>query len=1308
MRLAKLTLQGFKSFADKTEFRFDAPVTGIVGPNGCGKSNVVDALKWVLGERSAKSLRGKEMIDVIFSGSAGRKASGMASVVLTFENPTLAPEVLTALRGETAALIADEDDPDDGGDTVIDRSVSNRRWLPLDADTVDVERRLYRDGTSEYYINSRRARLRDIRDLFLDTGIGADAYSIIEQGKVDALVVANAKDRRVFFEEAAGIARFKARRVEAQRKLERSQTNLIRAREQLDSTERRLRIVKGQASKARRFRELDTDLNAWRMALAFEQYDELCDRLNGLTSQLQELDSKRQDATRTLSDLEDAKQEAELRRYELTEEERSLERGRDEAEHRSRAANSRREMTERFVEEARTQLEEDEGRLKDLEQAIAQLTDDAAEQERLAAELEQSAAQAETRLEEAAAMRESVQTLLADHRHKLSERRAAVLAIDRQRTHILAQLDSDKRRLSSLEEQRDKLERRLRALDAEEQDLNERLETANIEVRDRQSQIEAIEQKLQSTVASATSLSEDQRRRANELSTLEQEKARLDSRRATLQEMVDSRAGLGQAVRDLLEQRESAPHRIATEDAGPSPLLSGIIGPLAELIEVSAEHAAAVEAALGSNLQAVVLETMSALADEEGLRALTGRVTFLPIHGAPAPLTELMEQLVAPPDATPLSRLVRCDDRLRPLIGRLLGRTYLVHDLPTAMHLAVGSLAGRAVRLVTADGAVLEPDGRITTGPLTGSSEGEGLLARRSELVELETRIAAINTRIEDDRSALEHLDHQAASLNDALSELRVSLAHQQRALVAEESKRQRIDSDLTRLRRERPPLAEDLEQTTERARTIDLELRMLAERAEALAVTHDEESHAAEQIEREIDAAQRQLDSANDKLTTSKVQAGQLAEQLGAARRELRRLGAAHEDAVRDRDRLAGQMAERRIRSDEALRTIQSLRADADSASIEAAESTTSLERLAGELEQAAADVERIAERLGAARDRARLIERDWNSLELTKRELEVRRENIEQRTMEDLSLDLAFEYADYRRIMTDGAVSRIDQNEAAQSIDLLREEIRKLGNVNLDAIEEEAMLATRNEELIQQVADIDRACAQLAELIERLNLVSEKRFKDAFEQIQSHFAGKDGMFRKLFGGGKAEIRLVPDAESGEIDWLESGIEVTARPPGKEPRSISQLSGGEKTLTAVALLMSIFQSKPSPFCVLDEVDAALDDANVERFCAIVRQFLDRCHFIVITHNKRTMQAADQLYGVTMQERGVSKRVSVRFDDVSHDGRIAERALEVEPDTPTDEQPHAESGKASLRSGLAGMRGGAKEEAAAAIGSDHA
>ena len=771
MRLASLTLTGFKSFADRTRFTFDAPITGIVGPNGCGKSNVVDAIKWVLGERSAKSLRGKEMIDVIFSGSAGRQPLGMASVVLTFDNPVLSEAELRLLSGagdsgprREPAL--DADDPNAGNPeeaeaaeatALIDRTGSRRRALPVDSEAVDVERRLYRDGTSQYLINGRRARLRDIRDLFLDTGVGADAYSIIEQGKVDALLMANPVERRTFFEEAAGVARFKVRRVESQRKLERTETALVRVREQLDSTERRLRLVKGQAAKARRFRELDAEFRALRAALAFDQYDDLRQRLDGLTSRLTDLDADRRAVVGELESVEQEKQQVELTRHELHERQRALEQHRAGAEHRAHSAEQRRAMTERAASDNERHLADDRRRLEALERSIIESEQSAGRQESLVADLAAALSRSEEHLRALSASREAKQCELADHRLSLSEKRASAAKIDRELAGLRARLEADERRAAALDETRSRLEARAGALAREIAGASEQLGAAERTIDERRERLSALEREADSLSSSAEALSGDQRALATRLGEMEQRRARLDSRRATLQEMADARVGLGEAARWLLDQR----------DAGrPDSLLQRIIAPVADLLRVHAEHAPIVEAALGPNLQGVVVRSLDDIAQAPSFAGLPGRALLLPLLALGGSAAGARTEAHSESPAPRVADLVQCDDAVRPLMDRLLDRTFVARDLESAMLLAAGPLAG--ARFVTPDGSVLEPDGRVAVGPLTQEDQGEGLLRRRSELEDLARALheRALNSGPRPSRAVVEAGAATQARLN--------------------------------------------------------------------------------------------------------------------------------------------------------------------------------------------------------------------------------------------------------------------------------------------------------------------------------------------------------------------------------------------------------------------------------------------------------------------------------------------------------------------------------------------------------------
>jgi chromosome segregation protein len=756
------------------------------------------------------------------------------------------------------------------------------------------------------------------------------------------------------------------------------------------------------------------------------------------------------------------------------------------------------------------------------------------------------------------------------------------------------------------------------------------------------------------------------------------------------------------------------------------------MAPLADLIETDRAHAAAVEAALGSNLQALVIGSLSQMPSAEELAALSGRVVFVPLagleyRGEQATPAHRWADDTVDPSVLQSGRVTRLTDVVRMreagtessaknLLDRLLGRTYLVDSLESALMLAA---TAPGARFVARDGSVMETDGRVYAGPVGVSGETGGLLQRRSELAELELELSRLGAALEQERAGLKAADAEAAALSEQQAELRSRVAGEQRGLIGEQARLEQLGGESQRLEREQRHLDEEARQHATRLAKMEEDRARLADRAEKLRGLHEDQVAAATGMEGQIKTLTLRAESQNEQITALRVETSKVSEQLGSARREAQRIELASEAAEREKRDLARLVEQSAQRVQEHETTIAQAAQQIEQASAEAARLEFAVAGLAEQEEKAIAAATELGEHVNAARTQAHRVERDWHSVEVARRELEVKRENLEERAQQDLSLDLAFEYSDYRAMMADeGAeaaegglcrVARIDQAAASAEIDALREEIKKLGSVNLDSIEEETQLEARNEDLIKQVADIDDAAKKLSELIERLNIASRERFGEVFKTIQGHFAGQDGMFRKLFGGGRAEVRLMPlikevetlegikKVETDETDLLESGIEVIAKPPGKEPRSISQLSGGEKTLTAVALLLSIFQSKPSCFCILDEVDAALDEGNVGRYIGVVREFTTHSHFIVITHNKKTMQGADRLYGVTMQERGVSTRVTVKFDQVGKDGEIRHEGTEARrhggkmPEmAPIENELAPKNG--ALKRGLAGMR----------------
>jgi len=1246
MRLAKLVLSGFKSFADPTEFRFDAPITGIVGPNGCGKSNVVDAIKWVLGERSAKSLRGGAMLDVIFAGSAARKPAGMASVTLCFENPLLAE---TIDRGEDDTPSLDpETDPETGEviERVVDRRAVRNRRLPIDSDIVEVTRRLTSDAKSDYLINGRKVRLKDIRDLFLDTGIGNDAYSIIEQGKVDAMLLANPVERRSILEEAAGVARFRVRKVEAVRKLEAAEKNLVTTREQLANTERRLRIVRGQADKAKRFQELDARRRFLRRELSLDLFHELEERLRGLTSELQTLEGEKESVVAALTAAEDAKQDAEIARHAIETEQHRLEQRRLELSGAEAQAKQRAEFAQRSLGEARTALKDERAQLGRLE----------GENENLVADAERARAQLDG-AQEAAAKVEQVTQAEGERRQRAQqqafEAQRAADVVGEQAARLERERGSQAQRVAAIESRARSLADELRRLEARIEPFARELDTHRAArlthvVRGlvAQDEITRIQRQLDERTIAASSLTETQSALARDLARVRDEKTAVESRRRVLDEMGRAHEGLGSGVRAVLA------------DAAKFPSVTGVI---ADLVDTDRANAEAVEAALGDLLELIVVDDAALLAGHaERALALRVRVAFAANGGPASPF--FSRHIPAIPGTTPLLELVRVDARIRPLAERLFAGTFVVETIERAVELSRGTLAG--CRIATRSGALVDERGRvIANASARADAAGGGFLARRAEHAELVARSNELGSEIATLEEQSIQLAVESKAAQEAARAANAALAEARRSALDAQHQTERIDQLMRQIERQRDGASTERGHLVERIRASEGELRQAHERLDVLqaetaaTVAQRDEARAA------LEAAKTVVTEASEALSAARVKAAEAQAALDAARREERHIQSRLAEIARQ-DAALRESALRRVAA------IERAEAMLEEGTRELQEASAGLATLVGEfasiaerLREAQSTVEEVSRRVDGARTEASRVERNAHAVELSRRELEVRREALEEQTLSEIELDLRATYATYLGERSGEGFLAIERESGQAEADDLKEAIRKLGNVNLDAIDELTQLEVRNEDLAKQLVDIDSAKTSLESLITELDDASRTRFQETFERVRETFAGPTGMFRRLFGGGSADIYLLP-LENGETDWLESGVEIRAKPPGKEPRVISQLSGGEKTMTAVALLMAIFQSKPSPFCILDEVDAALDEANVERFCHALTPFLDVSHFIVITHHKRTMQACHQLYGVTMPERGVSRRVAVKFDEVGVDGRLSKAASE--------------------------------------------
>lgn len=1220
MRLSKITIAGFKSFADTTEFLFDAPIVGIVGPNGCGKSNVVDALRWVLGERSAKSLRGEAMLDVIFAGSAVRKPLGAAAVTLTFDNP------VTNKNAKDAA---------------------DRRFLSVDTDEVGVTRRLYRDGRSEYLINGAKVRLKDIRELFLDTGIGTNAYSIIEQGRVAAMLQANPVERRNILEEAAGISRFKTRRKESERKLERTEVNLVRIREQLASTERRLRIVRGQAEKARKFTGLDARWKELKTAIALDQFHELHTQVMGLTSQLASIEKERTDLSATLIELEDTKRSREVAKDELQKKYQTLLHQQTEDEAALRHANQRNEMLTRSIGETREQVEDERIQLGKLR---ARLESISAQREDVKEEIAASA----ERLADADRAVETITTRHAQCQQKavsLQDRLATVqeeietAASDE--SQYRSRFESAKERLSSLTKQRERLASNQSQLREEISDLEQRLDTTTTELHGAQATVEKHEEVLRSHDKAAASLGKQAEELTTDLETMRHQRAASGSRLHLLEEMQEAREGLTDAVKHVLDNQEQ---------------FEGIQGLIGDAIDTNHADASLVEAALGTNIQLLLVDNTTAIQNIQTiLQSVVGRVGLI------AADTVVKERLTSfdHPSITPLLSIIKVKENAKNAVESLLGTTAVVPNLHTAWEMKA-TMPGW--RFVTKNGELLEVDGRVYIGQSSTSSQ-TGWLTRRIELGALGVEVSALDQQIDQRQTQLSDLLHENEQAKTQQRDSAQRVRDARNTVVEAEYQQQRLNDDLQRTNRQHVVLQDENEEVETSIRQAQTDHRVAEEQAtqcaQQVATLGAQRNGVREELEQSLEQARL----STEKLTSARVDLGQIGEKHEANRRELRHMDAAIEEATRQRELFQGQVTRR-------LGQIEQFEGSQQDAVDEINSKSSKIEVLKEELatfnektDEINTSLEEAANHLQYTREKATHLERDLNAIELSRREAEIRRENLEERSLEDLEIDVRPTYAQWSETNDDAARPAEDRDAMDTESEDLRIEIKKLGNVNLDAIEEEVTLADRNVDLANQVVDIDAAKETLVSLITELEDLSKTRFEEVFNDIRENFAGKNGTFRHLFGGGSADMMLLPD-ENGNIDLLEAGIEIKAKPPGKQPRVISQLSGGEQAMTAVALLLSIFRAKPSPFCILDEVDAALDEANTHRFSRSLHGFLDNSHFIVITHHKRTMMECDKLYGVTMQERGVSKRVSVTVDEVGDNGTIAASAHKREESLP--------------------------------------
>ncbi|MFT9847891.1 chromosome segregation protein SMC [Aneurinibacillus sp. REN35] len=1181
MYLKRLEITGFKSFADRTELSFVPGVTAVVGPNGSGKSNISDAIRWVLGEQSAKSLRGSKMEDIIFSGSDSRKPVNFCEVSLTLDNTD--------------------------------------QKIKMDFSEITVTRRVYRSGDSEYYINRQSCRLRDIVELFMDTGVGKEAYSVIGQGRIEEILSTRSEDRRALFEEAAGIVKYKARKKEAVKKLDETEQNLVRVLDIMSEMEEQIHPLAEQAEKARTYLSLKETLAEHEIGLYVKQFDLLhaeweqmkerveqrrseqverataINRLDAKTADLRafasEQDQVVEDLQQRLLDVTEEAEKKEGVREVLRERLRNYSKNKQDAHGQAVAMSEKQDALRKQTKEAETQVE--------------------------TARIETAALEKELHLEQKRYMNlakftdSDIERLKADYFDILNQ--MASMRNEIRHYQQLIETNGQRRERLALSNQQ--------LIEQKEHATNRRKELEH-ELHQVSAQLAESIEEFKRQVAAQKEQGEQKTRWLEALREGEHKLNGLLSRRDVIKEMQADFSGFMQGVKEILRAREQG--------------FSGVEGAVAELISVEKKYETAIEIALGGALQHVVVANESVGRQAIGLlkQRRAGRATFLPMDVikprqlAAGDRTRIIEMTGVVGIA---AELVTYEEQYRSIMYNLLGSVIVTETLEQAN--AVARVLNYRYRIVTIEGDVVNPGGSMSGGSVQQKSNQ--LLGRGRQLEQLEEEIARQKQINEEVYTRLETLAHAQEDWERRQEEMRS-------AGEALRLREQEVKGLLRELDHSERTIAERWEFFEQDQAVLDKEREQAKHRIDVLEEELEELAIAEQEKQQEIDTAEQSKkeketskEALNARITELKVQLATRKEQYEARQseynrltKELAELSAELEKMTKallllDSDRAGSDEEEEKL--DEEIRT---LRAKKEQYSVHIQEQRKKRQEIQALLAQQEAEVKELRRQL-------KEIEDHLHKYEVRIERMDVELDNLLHKLREEY--ELSYEMAKATYSLPD------DVEEASSIVKGIKQQIAALGTVNTGSIQEYERLHERQQFLLSQHRDLSEAKATLYQVIGDIEAEMSRRFKEVFEAIREQF---QVVFTQLFGGGRADLQL-----SNPDNMLETGIEIVAQPPGKKLQYLALLSGGEKALTAIALLFSILRVKPVPFCVLDEVEAALDEANVSRFSQYLREFCANTQFIVVTHRRGTMEGADVLYGVTMQESGVSKLVSVRLED---------------------------------------------------------
>ena len=1183
MYLKSLELQGFKSFPDKIKLDFDKGLTAVVGPNGSGKSNIGDAVRWVLGEQSSKTLRGAKMEDVIFAGTQFRKPMGFAQVTLNIDN--------------------------------------SKGILQVPAEEVCVTRKLYRSGESEYLINGSQVRLKDVYELFMDTGLGRDGYSIIGQGRIAEIVSAKSSERREIFEEAAGISKLRYKKAESEKRLSAAQDNILRLKDIINELEARVEPLRIQAEKTKKYNELaekrkSLEVSFWvkkldelkeniksvdeKILINTAEYESLCVDVEKIETEIQNCHSSMQDGNIKIEQLQEKIIETERKNGQINSDIAVFENdiihnieliNNYIAQQQSSAVSSI-ELRDKIADGTikAENLAEDEIKVSEL-------------LSKLQSELEELIAKSDEFNREYEKIESEINQLYI----KRSEYSFAVSSSEKTVKELLTQLEEQKNHkketeeaIFSLKKEKEETDKGIKATEECVDELNNKLSGYTRLYESKSKKLNDYKEKLQSLVI-----------KKNEIS----------HRVQILTELENNMEGFSYSVKEIIK-------------AGKNQRISGIHGSVAQLIKVDSEYSVAIETALGAALQNVIVENEDAA--KRCIRLLkeqkSGRATFLPLSSVKGNKLDNSSFKNENGYISLASELVEFDECYAHIMNYLLGRIAVAEDIDSASYIA--KKCGYKFKIVTLDGQVINAGGSFTGGSVSKSA---GVLTRKNEINSLKSELDKVDSEYETLKSETIKLQAESDKLGfdiDGIKD-RISEVNEDRIRFEEENKRieqliAQADSQIDLITANEKQINDKI--TSENSKHSEAEIlldeceKKISE-SEALVSSHQEEKDSIHKKREELssDISSQKLMLLEIRKDKENAEAG--VEQLKASALELRQNAIDYEAQIEKQNNV-----------------IEEKKALIEQRKNELAESFEEVKEIKAQIVAVQTENRSFEQKAGALRKEERELSENKERFSAEKARLLSRRESI-QKECDDISSEMWEQYEMTRSDAEKIAIPIDDMLVAQRDLNEVKNKIKSLGSINPSAIEEYEEVSGRYEFMSEQLSDVETSKKELERLIEELTNDMKRRFSESFEEINNNFKQ---VFVELFGGGKAELVLVnPD------DILESGIEINVAPPGKVIKNLSLLSGGEQSFVAIAIYFAILKLRPAPFCILDEIEAALDDVNVSKYAQYLRNFTDTTQFILVTHRRGTMDEADVLYGVTMQEKGISKLLKMSHDEIN-------------------------------------------------------